>query len=172
MSNLNFEIMKRLKKNSFAIIATFMLMGFVSTAIAQVPQTPQTPQDRGTHQEHTSPQDLNQQTLPEDQQQQRRSQEKGISPQEQNQLGEVDYSSEIEEAELPATVTTSLETRFPDHDIEKVYKGDDNSYKIKVKNGDKKSVVYYDANGVFVKEDDQKDKDKDKGSSKDKSNDW
>ncbi len=161
--------MKRIKKKGFTIIAMMMMMGFVTSVFAQVPQT-QDP-NLGTQEEQEMyPQEQQQQTLPEDQQEHMRPnhqehmmpQEEGVLPQEQNQLGEIDYNEEIEETELPATVTTSLETMYPEHKVEKVYKGTDNSYKVKVKNGDKKSVVFYDANGTFVKEKDAKDKDKDR----------
>ncbi len=152
--------MKSIKKKSLSTIAMIMLMGFVTTVFAQVPQTQ--PQDNmGTQEEQEMyPQEQQQQTLPEDPQEHRRTQEHGVSPQEQNQLGEVEYTEELEETELPATVTTSLETRYPDHEVDKVYQGTDNSYKVKVKNGDEKKVVYFDSNGTFMKE--KKDKDKDK----------
>jgi hypothetical protein len=162
--------MKSIKKKGLTIVAMIMMMGFTTAVFAQVPETQQ--DNMGTQQEQeTFPQDQNQQTLPEDRQdhmgtQHMGTQEDGVIPQEQNQLGDVDYEDEIEQTELPATVTTSLETMYPDHDVEKVYRGTDNSYKVKVKNGDEKSVVYYDANGTFVKEDDGKHKDKNKDEAK------
>jgi hypothetical protein len=157
--------MKSIKKKGLTIVAMIMMMGFTTAVFAQVPETQH--DNMGTHHEQeTFPQDQNQQTLPEDTREHMRTQEEGVFPQDQNQLGDVDYKDEIEETELPATVTASLETMYPDHDVEKVYRGTDNSYKVKVKNGDEKSVVYYDANGTFVKEDDGKHKDKDKDENK------
>jgi hypothetical protein len=156
--------MKSIKKNVLTIVAMIMMVGFTTSVMAQVPDT-QNENNMGTQEEYqTPPQEQNMQTLPEDRQEHMRTQEEGAFPQEQNQLGddvEVEYEEEIEETELPATVTTSLETMYPDHEIEKVYRGTDSSYKVKVKNGDEKSVVYYDANGTFVKEKDKDEKDKD-----------
>lgn len=156
--------MKKLKKKLFTIITAIMFMGFVTTAYAQVPQGQQDRErdNTGVQQEQEAfPQNQNQQTLPEDQQEHRRSQEPGVMPQEQSQLGDVDYDEELQESDLPATVTTSLETMYPDHDVEKVLRGSDNSYKVKVKNGDDKKVVFYDESGSFVKEEKAK-KDGDK----------
>lgn len=161
--------MKSIKKKVLTIVAMIMVAGFTTSVMAQVPDT-QNENNMGTQEEYqTPPQEQNQQTLPEDPQDHMRTQEEGTFPQEQNQLGDVEaeYEDEIEESELPATVSTSLETMYPDHDVEKVYRGTDNSYKVKVKNGDKKSVVFYDANGTFVKEKDKDDKDKDKDENKD-----
>lgn len=133
-----------------------MMMGFGTSVFAQVPQTGQ--EEMGTE----YPQEQQQQTLPEDDQEHFRPQEEGVLPQEQSQLGDVDYSEEIEESELPATVTASIEERYPDHDVKKVFRGDDNSYKVKIENGNEKSVVYYDESGSFVKEEQDKDKDRDR----------
>ena len=152
--------MKSIKKRVLTIIAMVMMVGFTTSVMAQVPDTRQ--ENMGTQEEYqTFPQEQNQQTLPEERREHMRTQEEGVFPQEQNQLGEVEYDEEIEESELPATVTTSLETMYPDYDVEKVYRGTDSSYKVKVKNGDEKSVVYYDADGTFVKEEDKDDKDRD-----------
>ncbi len=148
--------MKSIKKKMLTIVATIMMMGFVTSVMAQVPDT--------QHENETYPQEQTppgQQTLPEDDQEHMRTQEEGVSPQEQNLMGEAEYNEEIEESDLPETVTTSIETMYPDHEVEKVYRGTDNSYKVKVKNGDEKSVVYYDSEGTFVKEKEGDDKDKD-----------
>lgn len=159
--------MKSIKKRGLTVIAMIMMAGFSTSVLAQVPDTRE--ENMGTQEEYQTP-PQNQQTLPEDRQEHMRTQEghmrskeQGVFPQEQNQLGNVEYEEEIEESELPATVTTSLETMYPDADIEKVYRGTDNSYKVKVKNGDEKSVVYYDSDGVFLTE---KDKDEDKNKDK------
>ncbi len=155
--------MKSIKKNVLTIVAMIMMAGFTTSVMAQVPDT-QHENNMGTQEEIQTPsQEQNQQTLPQEPQDHMRTQEEGTFPQEQNQLGDVEaeYDEEIEESELPATVSTSLETMYPDSEIEKVYRGTDSSYKVKVKNGDEKSVIYYDANGTFVKEKDKDDKDKD-----------
>lgn len=162
------------RKNGLTIIAMIMMMGFATSVFAQVPQSGQ--EEMGTE----YPQEQQQQTLPEDEQEHLRPQEEGILqeeegvlqnegiqqdesafPQEQSQIGEADYSEEIEEADLPATVTTSLDEMYPDHEVDKVFRGSDNSYKVKVKNGGEKTVVYYDESGSFVKEEQAEDKDKD-----------
>ena len=166
MSNLNLKVMK--KKNGLTIIAMIMMLGFATSVFAQVPQTGQ--EEMGTE----YPQEQQQQTLPEDDQDHLRPQEEGIfqddelqqdegvMPQEQSQLGDdVDYSEELEESDLPATVTTSIDEMYPDHDVEKVFRGSDNSYKVKVKNGDEKKALIYDESGSFVKEKDADDKDRD-----------
>src|SRR5690554_5888155 len=154
------------RKNGLTIIAMIMMMGFATSVFAQVPQSGQ--EEMGTE----YPQEQ-QQTLPEDEQEHLRPQEEGVLenegiqqdesafPQEQSQIGEADYSEEIEESELPATVTTSLDEMYPDHEVDKVFRGSDNSYKVKVKNGGEKTVVYYDESGSFVKEEQAEDKDKD-----------
>ena len=85
------------------------------------------------------------------------------SPQGQFQRGtsDVDYSEEIEENELPESVTTSLDEIYPDHDIEQAYRGDDGSYKVKVKNQDDEVAVYYDSEGLFYREEKVNDDNKD-----------
>jgi hypothetical protein len=153
--------MKSVKKKGLATIAMIMLMGFVTAVFAQVPQTHPENNMETQEEQRMNPQEQQQQTLP-DPQDQRRTQEKGVFPQEQNQKGDVEYTEEIEVTELPATVSTLLETRYPDSEVNKVYKGNDNSYKVKVKKGDEKSVVFFDANGTFVKEEKVDDKDKKK----------
>jgi hypothetical protein len=78
----------------------------------------------------------------------------GAFPQEQSQRGsldDVDYDDEIEENELPETVTSSLRELYPAHEISKAYRGNDNSYKVKVENNDDKASVYFNSNGEFVK---------------------
>lgn len=76
-------------------------------------------------------------------------------PQSQSQRGEddgdVDYSEEIEESELPDAVSSSLEELYPEHDIDKVFRGDDDSFKVKVKNENDEAVIYYNSNGDFIK---------------------
>lgn len=159
------------KKNGLTIIAMIMMMGFATSVFAQVPQSGQ--EEMGTE----YPQEQQQQTLPEDEQDHLRPQEEGIFqdeglqqdegvlPQEQNQLSDdIDYSEEIEESELPETVTTSIEEMYPDHEVDKVFRGSDNSFKVKVKNGDEKKALIYDESGSFVKEKEDHDKDKDRDS--------
>jgi hypothetical protein len=137
--------MKNYKKTSFAMTAVMLLLGFFATTVfAQVPET--------------EPQE--QRTIPHDEREHMRTQEQEALPQEQNLMidTDVDYSVEIEERELPANVTTSLNERYPTHEVSKVYRGDDNSYKIKVEKGDEKSVVYYSSDGEFLRVEDRKDK--------------
>lgn len=152
--------MKKLEK-VFAI-ALVSVFGFSTTLMAQVPQT-------GT--EGTYPQEQQQQTLPEDEQDHWRSQEdQSTFPQEQHQLGDAEYNDEIQESELPETVSNSLDELYPDHDVKKAFRGSDNSYKVKIENGDDKSVVYFDATGQFVKS--EKDKDHKKDRNDDSSSEW
>ncbi|MFW6289945.1 MAG: hypothetical protein ACOC0R_03165, partial [Mariniphaga sp.] len=122
--------MKSIKKRVLTIIATIMMMGFVTSVMAQVPDTQEEsetyPQEQ--QEQETTPPDM--QTLPQDEQEHMRPQEEGVDPQEQNQMGEVEYDEELEENELPATVSTSLETMYADYDVDKVYQGTDDSYKV------------------------------------------
>ena len=164
--------MKTIKKKGLAVFAMVAMMGFTTSVFAQVPQQGQ--EEMGTE----YPQEQQQQTLPEDEQEHLRpqeeglneglNQEEGITPQEQSQVGEVDYSEKVEESELPATISTALEERYPNHEVDKIFRGDDNSYKVKVKSGDEKKVVYFDEGGSFLKEEEGKDKEKDSDSSTDK----
>jgi hypothetical protein len=78
----------------------------------------------------------------------------GTYPQEQSQrssLDDVEYDDEIEENELPESVTTSLKELYPAHEIEKAFRGDDNSYKVEVKNDNDKASVFFNSDGEFVK---------------------
>ncbi|HZH73951.1 MAG TPA: PepSY-like domain-containing protein [Mariniphaga sp.] len=76
-------------------------------------------------------------------------------PQSQAQRGEddgdVDYSEEIEQDELPETVASSIKELYPAHDIDQAYRGDDDSFKVKVKNDNDKAVIYYNSNGDFLR---------------------
>ena len=72
---------------------------------------------------------------------------------------DVDYSEELEKNDLPAAVTKSLKELYPAHEIEKVFRGSDDSYKVKVKNQNKETVVYYSSKGDFLRTD-NKEKDK------------
>ena len=75
-------------------------------------------------------------------------------PQEQNQqssMDDVDYNDEIEENELPESVSTSLKELYPAHEVSKAYRGDDNSYKVEVENDNDKASVFFNSNGEFVK---------------------
>ncbi len=77
------------------------------------------------------------------------------SPQEQYQTTgdeDVEYTEEIQENELPETVTSSLDELYPEHEIEEVYRGDDGSFKVKVKNNEDKVAVYYDSEGLFSRD--------------------
>ncbi len=76
------------------------------------------------------------------------------SPQEQSQItgdGDVDYSREINENELPEMITNSLDEWYPEHEIE-AYRGEDGSYKVKVKNQDEEVAVYYNSQGYFLRD--------------------
>jgi hypothetical protein len=160
--NLIIEIMKSLEKGfAIAVVAMF---GFSTTMFAQVPQT-------GT--EGTYPQEQHQ-TLPEDQQEQWNTQDdQSTFPQEQYQLGDADYS-EVNENDLPEAVSSSIEDLYPEHDVKKAFRGTDNSYKVKLENGDDKSVVYFDSSGQFIKSEVATDKDRKdkKHKDHDNSSDW
>jgi|GEM_PF-5866043 len=81
-------------------------------------------------------------------------------PQEQNQrssLDDVEYDNEIEENELPESVTTSLKELYPAHEVSKAFRGEDNSYKVEVKNDNDKASVFFNADGEFVKAESEED---------------
>jgi|GEM_PF-5539301 len=153
--------MKSLEKGlAIAVVAMF---GLSTTLFAQVPQT-------GT--EGTYPQEQQQQTLPEDQQEQWNSEEDQTTVP-QDQLGDAEYNEEVEENALPEAVTSSLDELYPEHEVKKAFRGTDSSYKVKIENGDDKSVVYFDSSGQFIKSevDDKDHKDK-KNKDNDNSTDW
>jgi hypothetical protein len=153
--------MKNLSKKAFPIAMMLMMVFATTTLFAQVPE--------GTEGQETYPQEQQQQTLPEDQHEQWNSQEDHSTlPQEQHQLGDVEYDEEVQESDLPEAVANSLDELYPDHDVKKAFRGSDNSYKVKIENGDDKSVVYFDSAGQFVKS--EKDKDKDRKDKKHKDN--
>jgi hypothetical protein len=133
-------------------IAVVAMFGFSTTLVAQVPQT-------GT--EGTYPQEQQQQTLPEDQQEQWNSQEdQSTFPQDQDQLGDAEYSEEVMENDLPEALSSSLDELYPEHEVKKAYRGTDSSYKVKLENGEEKSIVYFDSSGQFIKSEVDTDKDK------------
>lgn len=61
----------------------------------------------------------------------------------------VEYSEELEKEDLPQEVNSSLQELYPSHEISEVYRGDDDSYKVKVKNQNDEAVVYYSSEGSF-----------------------
>ena len=60
--------------------------------------------------------------------------------------------SEIQLEDLPTAVTVAVANAYAGYAISKAYKGDDNTYKVKVSRDDVKKVVYYNENGELQKE--------------------
>ena len=65
--------------------------------------------------------------------------------------GAVNYVK-IEVSEIPNVVRTAVAAKFSAYVIDKVFKGDDDCYKLILKRNDKKITVYYNKNGEFQKE--------------------
>ena len=107
MKNLNTQF---LKITAIIIITLFMS----STIFAQVKQD--TSARDTSNQQQTYPLEQNQRADSKDY-------DKGV-----------DYSETIDQNELPQEVNNSLEELYPAHAISKVFKGEDDSFKIKVKN--------------------------------------
>lgn len=66
------------------------------------------------------------------------------------QQDEVEYK-EIESKELPEKVTSTLAESFAGYSISKSYKGTDDSFKVDLSKDEESIVVYFDANGDFLK---------------------
>jgi len=63
---------------------------------------------------------------------------------------EVKYT-EIKVEELPDEVTKSIASAYVGYKVDKAFKGDDASFKVKVSMGDLKYVLFYSAKGELVK---------------------
>lgn len=61
----------------------------------------------------------------------------------------VDIQVQIEE--LPRVVKSAVATKYAAYAIQKAYKGNDDTYKLILKNEDAKLIVYYEAGGAFLK---------------------
>ncbi len=116
-----------LKLTAVTIITLFMS----STVFAQVQQD--TSARDTSNQQQTSPQEQYQRTDTKDY-------DKGV-----------DYSETLDKNELPQEVNNSLDELYPAHDISEVFRGDDDSFKVKVKNENDQAVVYYSSDGDFLR---------------------
>ena len=65
-----------------------------------------------------------------------------------------DKFKEIKVEELPEAVTKSVSNAYTGYKIDKAYRGEDNSYKVKVAMGDLKYHLFYDAQGELIKVED------------------
>jgi len=76
----------------------------------------------------------------------------------QNQMTVVDDKDdkykEVKVEELPEAVTKSISSAYTGYKIDKAFKAEDNSYKVKVAMGDLKYNLFYDANGELIKVED------------------
>ena len=76
----------------------------------------------------------------------------------QNQMAVVDDQDdkykEIKVEELPDAVTKSIANAYTGYKIDKAFKAEDNSYKVKVAMGDLKYQLFYDAKGELIKVED------------------
>ncbi len=127
--------MKNVKKRIFEITALTVITLFMSsTVFAQVQDNQRDRQNES----QTYPQEQNQRTDDDD----FRSQDVDEG---------VNYSETMQESDLPQEVTSSLDELYPAHEIEEVHRGEDDSYKVKVKNKDDEAVVYYNSEGSFLR---------------------
>lgn len=62
-----------------------------------------------------------------------------------------DKYKEIKAEELPEAVTKSISNAYTGYKIDKAYKGEDDSYKVKVAMGDLKYALFYDEKGELIK---------------------
>ncbi len=128
--------MKNFKTMIFNITALSILMLFMNSAVAQVQEKSTSDTTKWKKQSQSVSQDQNQRTYESKDQEM----DKGV-----------DYSKEINKNQLPQEVTGSLDKLYPAHDIEKVYRGEDDSFKVKVKNESDEAVVYYNSGGDFLR---------------------
>jgi hypothetical protein len=66
------------------------------------------------------------------------------------QVETVQYQ-EITAADLPEAVTASIKKDYAGYTVDKVYLGNDGTYKVAVSKELEKKVLFFDAKGVFVK---------------------
>ena len=57
----------------------------------------------------------------------------------------------VASTEIPAPVTAALEKAFPGATISKAEMNEEKEYKLQVKAGDKEGLLYFDANGKWIK---------------------
>ena len=69
-------------------------------------------------------------------------------------VGDDDKYKEIKAEELPEAVTKSVSTAYTGYKIDKAYRGEDDSYKVKVAMGDLKYSLFYDEKGELIKVED------------------
>lgn len=77
-----------------------------------------------------------------------------------------DKYKEIKAEELPEAVTKSVSTAYTGYKIDKAYRGEDDSYKVKVAMGDLKYSLFYDEKGELIKVEDPAAKTSDAGFNK------
>lgn len=135
--------MKKIKDKILEIMAFTVIMLFMSsTVFGQVQET----QQDTTAQDTTTQMNDQQQTMPQDQNQMTTDDTSSEDPDKG-----INYSETIEHSELPQEVNTSLDELYPAHEIEEAFRGDDESFKVKVKNETDEAVVYYNEEGKFLR---------------------
>jgi len=66
--------------------------------------------------------------------------------------------TEITADKLPQAVSQALEKDYAGFKTDKVYQGDDGTFKVKVSKGEDKSVLFYNGNGELTKSEKASDK--------------
>ncbi len=59
--------------------------------------------------------------------------------------------TEIKTTDLPSAVSTSISEKYPEYKTEKVFRGKDGTYKVKLSKDDKEETVFFDQRGDAVK---------------------
>lgn len=63
----------------------------------------------------------------------------------------MEYKEELKIADLPASVTRSLNEKYPGYKTEKAFRGNDGTYKVKVSKGEETQTLFFDERGEVVK---------------------
>jgi len=61
---------------------------------------------------------------------------------------------EIEESDLPSAIRQAISTKYADNDVQKVYQGSDNMYRLELSGdkGEEANIIYFSRTGELVRE--------------------
>lgn len=60
--------------------------------------------------------------------------------------------NKMERTEIPRSIKSAVISKYAAYALEEAYKGSDNSYKLILKNGERKITVFYNEAGEYMKE--------------------
>ncbi len=63
----------------------------------------------------------------------------------------IEYKDEVKTADLPEAITRSINEKYPGYKTEKVFRGSDGTYKVKLSKGEEMQTLFLDARGEVVK---------------------